>query len=206
MNFSGVSIHTSVLFLINMLMNSTLIQWWYVNIHKASCRPASPTDAAVPAPAAPGQESTSIQRTQTCPEAPGPSTGDHSSPSPSPGGPPALQEASPEPPAMEAGAASSEAWQQVEGKVPLLLGPLSPPITAPPFWPHFGYFGCPSHRGELAEPETPNILLALHVGGPRQGLPPAQPVELDAWMGSGRSFPLLAGGLLWSALCRQLGV
>uniref|UniRef100_A0A8C6FW78 Obscurin n=1 Tax=Moschus moschiferus TaxID=68415 RepID=A0A8C6FW78_MOSMO len=84
-------------------------------------------------PAPPGQESTSIQRTQTCPEAPGPSTGDHSSPSPSSGGPPALQEASPEPPAVETGAASGEAWQQVEGKVPLLPGPLPPPITAPPW-------------------------------------------------------------------------
>uniref|UniRef100_A0A452G6J3 non-specific serine/threonine protein kinase n=1 Tax=Capra hircus TaxID=9925 RepID=A0A452G6J3_CAPHI len=52
--------------------------------------------AAVEGESAPGQESTSIQRTQTCPEAPGPSTGDHSSPSPT----------------VEAGAASGEAWGQ----------------------------------------------------------------------------------------------
>ncbi|XP_040097221.1 obscurin isoform X4 [Oryx dammah] len=69
--------------------------------HRAE-RLAAVEDAAAPAPAAPGQESTSIQRTQTCPEAPGPSTGDHSSPSPSPGGPHL------EPPAVEPGAASGE--------------------------------------------------------------------------------------------------
>ncbi|XDA76184.1 hypothetical protein R6Z07M_006299 [Ovis aries] len=76
-----------------LLMQSPMLQ--ARDQHRAE-RLAAVEDAAAPAPAAPGQESASIQRTQTCPEAPGPSTGDHSSPSPSPGGP------HPEPPAVEA--------------------------------------------------------------------------------------------------------
>uniref|UniRef100_A0AC11DPM5 Obscurin, cytoskeletal calmodulin and titin-interacting RhoGEF n=1 Tax=Ovis aries TaxID=9940 RepID=A0AC11DPM5_SHEEP len=82
-----------------LLMQSPMLQ--ARDQHRAE-RLAAVEDAVAPAPAAPGQESASIQRTQTCPEAPGPSTGDHSSPSPSPGGP------HPEPPAVEAGAASGE--------------------------------------------------------------------------------------------------
>ncbi|XP_055284682.1 obscurin isoform X20 [Moschus berezovskii] len=108
-------------------------------------RLAAVEDAAVPAPAPPGQESTSIQRTQTCPEAPGPSTGDHSSPSPSSGAPPALQEASPEPPAVETGAASGEAWQQVEGKPP----------KAPPPHSHEGLEQTAQAHAEVPERSVP---------------------------------------------------
>ncbi|XP_061044997.1 obscurin-like [Eubalaena glacialis] len=90
--------------------------------------PASPTDAAIPPPGALGQvdqESTSIQRTVMCPEAPGPTTGEHTSPGPRPGGPPEPQEAGQNPPGVEAGDASSEAWQQAEGEPRKVPQPLS---------------------------------------------------------------------------------
>lgn len=98
--------------------------------------PAFPTDAAIAPPGALGQvdqETISIQRTLMCPEAPGPTTGEHTSPGPRPGGPPELQEAGQNPPGVEAGDASGEAWQQAEGKVPPASRTTPPPLTSPPF-------------------------------------------------------------------------
>ncbi|XP_022419029.2 obscurin isoform X4 [Delphinapterus leucas] len=72
---------------------------------------AAVEDAAIAPPGALGQvdqESTSIQRTLMCPEAPGPTTGEHTSPGPRPGGPPELQEAGQNPLGVEAGDASGE--------------------------------------------------------------------------------------------------
>ena len=61
------------------------------------------------------------------PEAPGPTTAEHTSPGPRPGGPPGLQEAGQNPPGVEAGDAPGEAWQQAEGKV--LPAPRTNPTT-----------------------------------------------------------------------------
>ncbi|XP_057396424.1 obscurin [Balaenoptera acutorostrata] len=72
---------------------------------------AAVEDAAIPPPDALGQvdqESTSIQRTVMYPEAPGPTTAEHTSPGPRPGGPPGLQEAGQNPPGVEAGDAPGE--------------------------------------------------------------------------------------------------
>ncbi|XP_057346834.1 obscurin isoform X16 [Manis pentadactyla] len=69
------------------------------------------SDATIPPPAAPeqaDQEITSVLRTLVCSEAPRPSTVDHASPGPGPGGPPELWEAGPQLPGMEASGASAE--------------------------------------------------------------------------------------------------
>ncbi|EFB23668.1 hypothetical protein PANDA_020642 [Ailuropoda melanoleuca] len=84
-------------------------------------------DAAVPPPLAlePADREVTV-----CPEAPGPSTGDHAGPSPCPEGPPKLQEAGPQLPGMEATDVSGEAQQpQADHKVPPALR--VPPVLAP---------------------------------------------------------------------------
>ncbi|XP_078308594.1 obscurin isoform X39 [Panthera onca] len=86
---------------------------------------AAVEDAAAPPPVAlepADKEITSVPRTLVCPEAPGPSTGDHAGPIPGPGGPPKLQEAGPKLLGTEVADASGEAqWPQADHKVPPAL-------------------------------------------------------------------------------------
>ncbi|XP_046522205.1 obscurin isoform X1 [Equus quagga] len=82
---------------------------------------AAVEDAAVPPPAAleqGDQEITSVQGILVCPEAVGPSAGDHAGPGPGPGGPPELQEAGPPPPGMEAADTSAEPPLKVPEPLP----------------------------------------------------------------------------------------
>ncbi|XP_049504771.1 obscurin [Panthera uncia] len=93
---------------------------------------AAVEDAAAPPPVAlepADKEITSVPRTLVCPEAPGPSTGDHAGPIPGPGGPPKLQEAGPKLLGTEVADASGEAqWPQADHKVPPALR--VPPVLA----------------------------------------------------------------------------
>ncbi|XP_040310370.1 obscurin isoform X18 [Herpailurus yagouaroundi] len=93
---------------------------------------AAVEDAAAPPPVAlepADKEITSVPRMLVCPEAPGPSTGDHAGPIPGPGGPPKHQEAGPKLLGTEVADASGEAqWPQADHKVPPALR--VPPMLA----------------------------------------------------------------------------
>uniref|UniRef100_A0A9L0JJ18 Obscurin, cytoskeletal calmodulin and titin-interacting RhoGEF n=1 Tax=Equus asinus TaxID=9793 RepID=A0A9L0JJ18_EQUAS len=130
----GVTAHWSSL-LARRLWGGRRYTWWDQGslqwllpacwgLSRPSCPPcvAGPlSDAAVPPPAAleqGDQEITSVQGILVCPEAVGPSAGDHAGPGPGPGGPPELQEAGPPPPGMEAADTSAEPPLKVPEPLP----------------------------------------------------------------------------------------
>lgn len=99
-----------------------------------------------------------------CPEAPGPSTGDHAGPIPGPGGPPKLQEAGLKLLGTEVADASGEAqWPQADHKVPpaLRVPPVLASTLATP--------GIHPIQVNGKSPGDPDIPMAPCTGGPGQG-------------------------------------
>ncbi|CAK7307082.1 OBSCN [Vulpes lagopus] len=143
---------------------------------------AAVEDAAVSPPALEpaDQEITSVPRMLVCPEAPGPSTGDHASSCPGPRGPPKAQESAPQLLGMEAADSSGEAqWPQADHQVPPALSPQPWPVLAPTL-------ATPVEQQKVPQP-LPKEDQERDLGDHAEGQECTVPIRMEgaAWLGAG---------------------
>nr|XP_025844503.1 obscurin [Vulpes vulpes] len=143
---------------------------------------AAMEDAAVSPPALEpaDQEITSVPRMLVCPEAPGPSTGDHASSCPGPRGPPKAQESGPQLLGMEAADSSGEAqWPQADHQVPPALSPQPWPVLAPTL-------ATPVEQQKVPQP-LPKEDQERDLGDHAEGQECTVPIRMEgaAWLGAG---------------------